>query len=151
MARGRTSALVMQLSPAERATLEHWQRSTTMAAGLVRRGRMILLLADRHSHSQVAQLVGVQRSVVRQWAKRFLADRLDGLSDAPGRGAKGGFPPGVAIHVVRLACERPDTLGRSLSQWDCHELAHQLIAEGIVEDISPATVRRILLAHQLKP
>jgi transposase len=53
--------------------------------------------------------------------------------------------------VVRLACERPDPLGRSLSQWDCAELARQLIAEGIVEDISAATVRRILTAHQLKP
>jgi len=57
----------------------------------------------------------------------------------------------VAIHVVRLACERPDTLGRSLSQWDCQELARQLIAEGIVEDISAATVRRILRSHKLKP
>jgi transposase len=61
------------------------------------------------------------------------------------------FPPAVAIHVVRLACERPDPLGRSLSQWDCTELARQLIVEEIVEDISAATVRRILAAHQLKP
>jgi transposase len=52
---------------------------------------------------------------------------------------------------VRLACERPDLLGRSLSQWDCAELARQLIAEGMVTDISVATVRRILAAHQLKP
>ena len=64
---------------------------------------------------------------------------------------KGRFPPEVAMHVVRLACERPDPLGRSLSQWDCTELARQLIAERIVEDISAATVRRILTAHQLKP
>jgi transposase len=55
------------------------------------------------------------------------------------------------MHVVRLACERPDPLGHSLSQWDCTELARQLIAEGIVEDISAGTVRRILTAHQLKP
>jgi transposase len=67
------------------------------------------------------------------------------------RGAKGVFPPEVAIHLVRLACERPDILGRSLSQWDCHELAQQLVAEAIVEDISASTVRRTLAAHQLKP
>jgi transposase len=53
--------------------------------------------------------------------------------------------------VVRLACERPDPLGRRLSQWDCAALARQLSAEGIVEDISAATVRRMLTAHQLKP
>jgi transposase len=61
------------------------------------------------------------------------------------------FPPEVAIHVVRLACERPDTLGRSLSRWDCAELARQLMAAELVEDISVATVRRILARHQLKP
>jgi transposase len=66
-------------------------------------------------------------------------------------GPRAVFPPEVAIHVVRLACERPDPLGRSLSQWDCTELARQLIADGIVEEISTATVRRILAAHQLKP
>jgi transposase len=66
-------------------------------------------------------------------------------------GPRAVFPPEVALYGVRLACERPDTLGRSLSQWDGAELARQLIAEGIVEDISAATVRRILAAHQLKP
>jgi hypothetical protein len=66
-------------------------------------------------------------------------------------GPRAVFPPEVAIHVVRLACERPDLVGRSLSQWDCTELARQLITDGIVEDISASTVRRILAAHQLKP
>jgi hypothetical protein len=93
MARGRKSALRIVLSVEERQTLERWQRSTTIAAGLVRRGKIILLLAAGHSQSHVAQAVGVQRMVVRKWARRFLAQRLAGLSDAPGRGAKGGFSP----------------------------------------------------------
>jgi transposase len=141
----------MVLSSEEQATLERWQRSTTVAAGLVRRGKIIRLLAAGHSHSDVGRSVGVQRTVVRTWATRFLAQRLDGLSDAPGRGAKGGFPPEVAIHVVRLACERPDSLGRSLSQWACPELARQLLAEGVVAGISAATVRRILACQHLQP
>jgi transposase len=102
------------------------------AAGLVRRGRSILLLTAGASQSAVAQAVGVQWTVVRHWAKRFLAQPLDDLSDAPGRGAKGGFSLEVAIHVVRLACERADLVGRSLSQWDCTELARQRITDGIV-------------------
>jgi hypothetical protein len=53
--------------------------------------------------------------------------------------------------VVRLACERPDPLGRRWSQGDGSALARQLIAEGSVADISAATVRRILAAHPLKP
>ena len=94
MARGRKSSLRIVLTPEERQTLERWQRSTTLAAGLARRGKIILLLVAGYSQSDVAQSVGVQRAVVRKWAMRFLAQRLDGLADAPGRGAKGDFPPG---------------------------------------------------------
>jgi hypothetical protein len=66
-------------------------------------------------------------------------------------GPRGAFPPEVAIYVVCLACERPDLVGRRLSPWDCPALARQLITDGIVEEISASTVRRILAAHQLKP
>lgn len=93
MARGRKSSLRILLSPEEQATLEHGQRSTTIAAGRVRRGKIILLLAAGHSQSDGGRTIGVQRTVVRTWARRFLAQRLAGLSDAPGRGAKGVFPP----------------------------------------------------------
>jgi transposase len=55
------------------------------------------------------------------------------------------------MHVVKIACERPDDLGRSLSQWDCREIARQLKRAGVVRSISPETVRRILLHHRLKP
>jgi transposase len=61
------------------------------------------------------------------------------------------FPPEVAIHLVKIACERPDEVGRSLSHWDCAELARQLIADGVVDLISPQTVQRILANHKLKP
>jgi transposase len=61
------------------------------------------------------------------------------------------FPPEVAVHLVKAACERPEKLGRSLSQWDCTELARQLEEEGVVRSISPQTVRRILSHHKLKP
>jgi transposase len=50
-----------------------------------------------------------------------------------------------------MACERPDHVGRSLCQWDCRELARQLVDDGVVESISSETVRRILNNHQLKP
>lgn len=50
-----------------------------------------------------------------------------------------------------MACERPDDLGRSLSQWDCVELARKLVADGVVTSISPQTVQRILSNHRLKP
>ena len=57
----------------------------------------------------------------------------------------------MALHLVKIACERPDEHGRSLAFWDCQELARQLVTGGIVTSISPDTVRRILEHHHLKP
>lgn len=67
------------------------------------------------------------------------------------RAARPFFPPEVALYLVKLACERPDVVGRSLSQWDSAELARQLVHEGVVASISPQTVQRILAHHKLKP
>ena len=68
-----------------------------------------------------------------------------------GRGGREPFPPEVGLHLVRRACELPDQAGRSLSQWDCTELARQLVCDGVVVAISPQTVQRMLAAHRLKP
>src|SRR3954464_8469260 len=70
---------------------------------------------------------------------------------APGAAESRSFPPEVAMHVVKIACERPDELGRSLSQWDCTEIARQLVRDGVVTSISAEPVRQILLHHRLKP
>jgi transposase len=55
------------------------------------------------------------------------------------------------MHVVKIACERPDDIGRSLSQWDCTEIARQLVRDGVVKSISAETIRQILRHHRLKP
>ena len=88
MARGRKTSLTIHLTPEDRAQLLAWQRSTTIPAGRARRGRMILLLADRVPISHIADTVGISRRFVYKWAKRFLQDGLAGLADKPGRGKR---------------------------------------------------------------
>jgi transposase len=125
----RKTNLTLLLSPEERQTLESWQRSTTIRAGLAKRGRIILLLSEGVPISEVSRRVGIRRRFIYKWAKRFQEKRLCGLSDKPGRGRGPFFP----------------------SQWDCSELAHKLIEEGVVSSISTETVRRVLSHHKLKP
>ncbi len=55
------------------------------------------------------------------------------------------------MELVRIACQMPDQVGRSLSLWDCTELARELVREGAVESISPQSVQRLLAHHKLKP
>lgn len=50
-----------------------------------------------------------------------------------------------------MACELPEERGIPLGQWDCHEIARQLVDDGVVESISTETVRRVLHRHQLRP
>ena len=57
----------------------------------------------------------------------------------------------MALHLVRRACDLPEQAGRSLSQWDCTELARQLVRDEVVASISPQTVQRLLAANRLKP
>src|SRR4029077_19820573 len=97
MAGGRKTSLTIRLTPTVRQTLLAWQRATTISAGRARRGRIILLLADRHPISAIAATVGIRRRFVYKWAQRFLEQGLAGLADQPGRGSRRvSSPPALA-------------------------------------------------------
>ena len=86
MAQGRKTLFTIRLTPAPRQTLLAWQRATTISAGRARRGRIILLLADGVTISDIAATVGISRRFVYKWAQRFLEKGIEGLTDKPGRG-----------------------------------------------------------------
>src|SRR6266567_5514370 len=102
-------------------------------------------------YASTARQVGLSEYHLRKWARRFCMQGVAGLRERPRSGRPPVFAPQVALYVVKLACERPDQFGRSLSQWDCSDLARQLTSEGIVPTMSFETVRRILQSHKLKP
>ncbi len=96
MVRGRKTNLVVCLTPEERDILESWRRSTTIRAGLARRGRIILLLADGASISHISRTVGIRRRFIYKWVARFQNQGVTGLTDKPGRGR--------ANHLFRDSC-----------------------------------------------
>ena len=98
---------VIDLAPATRATLVHWVRSPSRPAGQVRRAQMVLLAAEGLPLRRIAQQVGVDRNTVRDWLDRFRAHGVAGLQDRPRPGRPRAFPPAVALHLVRLACDLP--------------------------------------------
>ncbi len=108
MARGRKTHVSVSLSDEEREKLESWQRSTILRAGLVRRARIILLLADGLSITEIARRVGITRRSVYKWAYGFEEQRIEGLHDKPGRGRKPFFPAdrGRACGQDRLRAAR---------------------------------------------
>jgi len=83
MPRGRTTALTIRLTPAQRQTLLAWERSTTIPAGLARRARMLLLLTEGMTLTDIATTVGISRRFIYKWVQRFLEQGLEGLHDKP--------------------------------------------------------------------
>jgi predicted ArsR family transcriptional regulator len=90
---GPRSSRVVALGSQERAALEAMTRRTTVAAGLVRRARMVLLADDGMPLDQIARTVGADRTIVRTWIDRYQAGGLAALQDRPRSGRPRTFPP----------------------------------------------------------
>ena len=89
MVQGRKTSL----TPTERQTLLAWQQATTVSAGVARRARIILLLADGITITDIAATVGIGRRFVYKWVQRFLQEGLEVLANKPGRGSRGVSRP----------------------------------------------------------
>jgi transposase len=90
---GPRSRRVIALDVDGRAALERVTRRTTEAAGLVRRARIVLLVAEGLPLDQIARQVGVRPNVVRTWADRYRAGGLAALQDRPRPGRPRAFSP----------------------------------------------------------
>lgn len=66
-------------------------------------------------------------------------------------GAKPAFPPSLVVQVKALACELPHTLGLPLSRFSIEEIRQHVISQGLVADISGATLWRWLSNDALRP
>jgi len=88
MANRRAAALVLRAG--DRVELDRWARSSSVAAGLAKRARIILLAADGVANYEIATLTGVTRPTVNLWRSRYVELGLGGLSDRdrPGRPAR---------------------------------------------------------------
>ena len=94
---------------------------------------------------------GVTGSACACGASASCASGCEGWRTWLAAGGRLAFPPSVAAELVKLACELPDDKRRSLSTWTCAELARTLRRDGVVDEISPQSVQRILASHRLKP
>jgi hypothetical protein len=66
-------------------------------------------------------------------------------------GIRWRFPPLQRAQVVALACLEPVAAGLHITHWTSQDLARQAVADGIVDAVSPRTVRRILRDVDLQP
>jgi transposase len=74
------------LAPPERKELERRARSRSLAVELVRRAKVILMLAAGRSYSEISERLGCTDRYISLWKERFKQERLIGL-DSRYRGA----------------------------------------------------------------
>lgn len=129
------------LGEADRAELERLQRSPSVAAGLSRRVRVVLLMADNVSGAEIARMTGYTVVQVSRLRRRFIEEGLAGLADKP----RSGRPPTISdrkrAQIIAKTLKEP---GRGLTHWSTRELAIEV-------GVSHTTIHRIWKAHDLKP
>ena len=83
----RIGRCLVPVTSEQRDELEALQRRPSAAAGLVKRARAILRLAEGVSVSATGRLVGIQRRHLYKWMDRFRRLGVPGLQDRkrPGR------------------------------------------------------------------
>lgn len=92
-------AVIVRLSPEERAVLEARLRAPTTEQRQVFRARIMLLAAEGRSTRSIAREVGTMPRTVSGWRARFAREGLAGLADKPrpGPAAKYGAETGQRI------------------------------------------------------
>ncbi|MGW1341374.1 IS630 family transposase [Kribbella sp. NPDC002412] len=101
----------------------------------------MLRCADGGTIGEVAEAVGVSRNMVSRWRSRFLAERLDGLSDEPRPGRPRTITDDDIERVITKTLE--ETPGED-THWSTRSMAS---ATGM----SQSAVSRIRRAFGLKP
>ncbi len=138
--RGRPAATVV-LTAEERETLERWARRPSTALALALRSRIVLAAADGQANSEIGATLGCHPATAGKWRRRFVAQRLDGLSDEPRPGA----PRTISDEQVEAVIVKSlETQPRNATHWSTRSMAAEM---GMLK----TAVSRICRAFGLKP
>jgi transposase len=114
------------------------------------RAQMILLAAERGLvAAEIAAIVRQDEQTVRRWFARYLAEGIEGLSDAPRSGAPPKATSGYRERLLQVARCRPRALGLPFSLWTAARLADHL-AELTGVRLSGPSVCRLLRAGGMR-
>src|SRR5215475_9523352 len=134
-------AVPINVTASDRAELERLHRAPSTPAGLSRRARAILLMAQGVAGVEIAERIGYTVVQVSRIRRRYADGGVTGLHDRP----KSGRPPTITArkraHIVALTLKAP---GGGVTHWTTRDLAR---ATGV----SHSTVHRLWRAHALKP
>ncbi len=139
-------ATTIVLSEKEQGALVQITKRHRSEQQQAQRARIILAAAQGNSNAQIARELAINGDTVRLWRDRWVGLQgidlqtlsiAERLQDAPRPGTPPKFTAEQRCQMAALACEAPMKAERPISQWTGREIAEELMARGIVEQISP--------------
>lgn len=141
-------AVPVPVTDRERRALEALERQPTCPQQLAMRARIILLAGRDVGVRATAAELGIGRSTVQAWRRRWTespeASIAARLSDAARPGTPSTFTAEQVCAIVALACEAPADSGRAITHWTQREIAEEAMKRGIVDSISSRSIGRFL-------
>ncbi|MCA1628266.1 MAG: helix-turn-helix domain-containing protein [Acidobacteria bacterium] len=117
---------------------------TTKAPRLRTRAQMVLLSAEQDRNApEIARIVRESDVTVQRWLKRYLAEGIEGLKDAPRPGRAPTVTETYRAELVAAVRRRPRSLDLPYSMWTLQRLVDYL-AEKTGLRVSDETVRQTL-------
>lgn len=134
---------IAALTPRQYNELDHLYR-TTKDPRLRTRAQMVLLSVEqRLKVPQIAAIVRESAATVLRWLKRYLAEGIEGLQDAPRPGRPSEITAEYRAELLAAVRRRPRSLHLPFSLWTLQRLADYL-AERTGVRVADETVRRAL-------
>lgn len=134
---------VPPLTDAQRSELDAMYRHTKDPR-LRTRAQMVLLAAEQQRKvPEIAIIVRESEVTVQRWLKRYLAEGVEGLKDAPRPGRAATVTPLYRAELLAAVRRRPRSLDRPYSLWTLQRLVDYL-AEKTGLRVSDETVRQEL-------
>jgi transposase len=138
-----SSARALMLRGGDRERLTDLARRPSVASGLAKRARMVLLAADGVPNAQIARELGVSRPTVIGWRDRYSSGGIKALEDEP----RSGRPPRIDeadVVVATLASNGRPPPGLGAARGTVRLLATEL-------GISFASVARVWRRWGIRP
>ena len=108
------------------------------------RAQMVLLSAEQgFKAEEIAKIVRISYITVLRWLKRYIAEGIEGLKDAPRPGRSVIVTEGYRKHLLENVRRRPRSLELPFSLWTLQRLADYMAEETGIR-VSHETVRREL-------
>lgn len=125
----RAYVRVRQLTEEEYQELKRWERSRKMAAGKVKRARVVLLSNQGYTRVEIAQRLEMDERTVRRWMGRFNQLGIPGLAECPRKGRPRVYKAEEVSVVIETALTKPDALALPFAAWTLDRLVSYLREE----------------------